>query len=153
MLGRLSKLVKSYRAASHWSKALDSAAQSDYAAALTRLRSIYDLFETSMPSDRVTCDINILCANVACKLGDYNLSLAAVTVAVSQLDHDADELTMYDRKYLAVYCKKLLEYCAYKTKDERFGRVAASMEGDSDAVLLPKVSRHIVRNFPITGLQ
>jgi hypothetical protein len=152
MSGRLSKLARSYKAASFWSKALDRAAQKDYAAALACLRSIYAVFETSIPSDSVTCDVNILCANMACKLGDHYLSVSAVTTALSQLEHDADELSKYDKDYLGVYCKRLLEYCAYKAKDERVARVAASIEADFDSLLLSKVRRDITKNFPITGM-
>jgi hypothetical protein len=152
MFSRLSKLSKSFRAASLWSKALDSAAEKDYTAALTCLKSIYDIFKTSIPSERVTCDVNILCANVACKLGDYNLSVAAVTIAVSQLNCDAAELSKCDRDYLAVYCKNLLEYCAQKTKDPKVASAAASIKADFDSALLQRVRRDITRNFPISGL-
>ena len=153
MFGRLSKLAKAYRAASHWNNALDKASQKNYAAALICLRSVYDVFETNMPSDRVDCEVNILCANVACKLDDYNLSVAAAIIAMDQLKHDARELSTYDRDYLGVYCRKLLEYCAFKTKDDRVADLAVSIAADFDPVLLPKVHRHILRKFPITGLQ
>ena len=44
---------------------------------------------------------------MAFKLGDYNLSLAAATIAVNQLDHDAEELSLYERGYLVLLSQKV----------------------------------------------
>ena len=142
-------MKRAFKAALLWNKALNSASRKNYAESLGYLRSVYDIFETRMPSETVSCDINILCANVACKLGDYDLSISAVTTALSQLEHNASEFSQSDKNYLSIYCRDILRYCAYYNRDERAAALAASIKTEFDPSLLRMVRQHIKRKFPM----
>jgi hypothetical protein len=149
MFAPIRRLVKGFKAACLWSKALDKTSSQDYTAALSCLRAIYQIFDTEMPSGAVTTDVNILCGNVACKIGDYDLAVAATVCALRQIIND--NISEYDKQYLRYYCKKILEYCAYRGEQVFLPPDLSPFNVEFSSLDRAKVRSDFAKNFPVTS--
>ncbi len=149
MFAPIRKLVKGYKAASFWSKALDKTSSQDYAAALSCLRAIYQIFDTDIPSGAVTIDVNILCGSVASKIGNYDLAVAATVCALRQIIED--DISEYDKQYLRYYCRKILEYCTCRGKQVFVPPDLSPFNVEFASLDRAKIRSDFARNFPITS--
>jgi hypothetical protein len=148
-LEMIRRLIKGYRVASLWDKALNKASQQEYAGALSCIRAIYEIFHAEIPSDRVPFDINILCGNVATKLGDYDLAVEATTCALRQII--VSKLSEYDKRYLRYYCRTILEHCVYKGREVLLPHDLSPFDIEFSSLDREKVRSDLVRNFPVTS--
>jgi hypothetical protein len=150
VIGRLVKAsVKATKVTWLWDKAIDAASRNDQVAALSYLRRLYQVFDAEIPSDKVWCDINILSANVACKLGYYDLSVSAATIALRQLTGRTRDVSNFDKDYLRYFCQLILAYCEKKGKMLDLPPDLWPIGVKLESLQPKKVRRDLVRNFPI----
>jgi len=117
---------------------------------LSCLKGIYDILQVDMPSVSVIYDVNIACGHVACKLGNYELSVAATITALRQMNEDIKGVSAYDKLYLRYYCKRILEFCSSKMRSTALPPDVWPISVDYTSLQREKVRPDILRNFPIT---
>lgn len=149
MFGIIGRYVKASRVACLWTRALDQASRKEHAKAFAYLKAIYDAFQVEMPSHRVNYDINILCGNLACKLGNYDLSVAATSIALRQMNDCIRGVSQWDKDYLRYYCKTILLYCTSRGKNLVLPPDIWPIDVNFGSLQREKVRPRITRDFPI----
>jgi hypothetical protein len=149
MLSPIKRFFKALQFALLWDKAVQRACRKEYSLALVSLRKIYAVWDTDGPSDRVPCDVNVLCGNVASKVDDYDLSLAATSTAVRQLSQPIRHFSRYDRDYLRYYCKIILSYWTVRGKIFDLPPDLWPIGVDLNSLQVDRVRPDILRNFPV----
>src|ERR1051326_1576724 len=149
MIRLLGALVKASKVAWFWGESIRAASHNNHIAALSYLRRIYEVFDAEMPSEKVWRDINVLCANVACKLGQYELSVACTTIALRQLSGRIKDMSNYDKDYLRYYCKLVLRYCERKGKPLDLPPDLWPIGVELESLQPKRVRPDLVSNFPI----
>ncbi|MFO1187924.1 MAG: hypothetical protein U1E87_11025 [Alphaproteobacteria bacterium] len=147
MIGFLKRSVGAVRAVLFAQAAEDRAARHQHEQAMPYLTRMYDALGGEMPSARALIEMNMLCSNVAFKLGRYELAVDAARLALRQID-GKKPFSEEEKDYLRYYCKVVFEACEretdYRTFDSRLIDVKFS------SLRFEKVRSRLRREFPIT---
>ena len=141
-------LGRAFKRAFLWDRALVRASRGEHSAAMEYVRRIYALRGEQVPSVRVRYYENTLTAHLACRLGDYDLAVAASRTVLNQLNLDVRGLSEFDKDYLRYYCKTIMEHCSYRLNLSVFQESREIRLRYRD-LQFDKVRPHLKEKFPV----
>lgn len=134
-----------------WSKAQSLASRHAYEEALDELKLAYKAMDSTIPSQNVSVETNILASTVQAGLGDVSNALISIRLALKQLEEPNPLHNGDTRDYLKLYCKWMLDYggstLGIDVKEES-DSIARQVSG----VNLRKVRYDVRKNFPMPHL-